>query len=257
MARHCAGWSLPIHYSLGWTSRCRWRVLDDTEGDDKEEPIKGASWMKWAAAAVLFSALLTSAAEPSSPRITLRLPSEVESQNVQIQYFLVGPFGGYGSSVEPKPDVDSYSIDMRYQGRLATEIKIVVFIAGCEFQTLDWQLRSGRTLEKTLACRPLPGVTVEGRVDGTLSDEPTLTVWYVASWVNEYFGNRDGMVQQFQIAKSLMNADGEFRIEIPDFRKDSLGSKGTLMFVWQSGNVGFVKEVKVAQTYPYIVLAKD
>jgi hypothetical protein len=214
--------------------------------------------MKAIAVAFLLSAIFAVGTEPPLERVTLKLPSAVQSQNVQIVYFLGGGFGGYGDRIQPKRNVDSYSIETTHQGQPVTEIKVVVFIPSCEFQTFEWTRNTKGSSQKILTCKPLPEVTVEGSVDRIVGkSDTTLTIWYIADWMNEYFGIKDGMVPQLEIAKPLLDAKGRFRVEVPDFSKDSLGSKGNLMFVGQSGNVTTTKELKIEQTYPYVVVTKD
>ena len=44
------------------------------------------------------------------PSVSISLPADVLSETVQISYFLVGPFGGYGGYVAQRTGVHSYEI---------------------------------------------------------------------------------------------------------------------------------------------------
>jgi hypothetical protein len=62
---------------------------------------------------------------PSSPvpMVSLRLPSGVASESVDIRYFMVGPFGGYGGFVKAEKGLSSYAFNAASDGRQATNVK--------------------------------------------------------------------------------------------------------------------------------------
>jgi hypothetical protein len=70
-----------------------------------------------------------------SPSVSLLLPPNNPSETVQISYFLIGPFGGYGSHTKPTPGLQSYEIPGSVEGKTASEIRMIVYAAGCEIKT--------------------------------------------------------------------------------------------------------------------------
>ena len=80
------------------------------------------------------------------PSVSISLPPDVLSETVQISYFLVGPFGGYGGYVAQRTGVDSYEIPTMVEGKAATEIRMIVYASACEIQQFVLPLAHGRTL---------------------------------------------------------------------------------------------------------------
>jgi hypothetical protein len=66
------------------------------------------------------------------PSVSISLPPDILSETVQISYFLVGPFGGYGGYAAQRTGVHSYEIPTMVDGKAATEIRIIVYAPGCE-----------------------------------------------------------------------------------------------------------------------------
>ena len=61
--------------------------------------------------------------EMAPPRVSLILPADLPSENVQIDYFMTGPFGGYGGFVRPETKRTSYEIQPSVEGRTAQELR--------------------------------------------------------------------------------------------------------------------------------------
>src|SRR5882762_3319079 len=68
------------------------------------------------------------------PSVSILLPPDILSETVQISYFLVGPFGGYGGYAAQRTGVRSYDIPTVVEGKAATEIRMIVYASGCEIQ---------------------------------------------------------------------------------------------------------------------------
>src|SRR5882762_10417512 len=60
------------------------------------------------------------------PSVSISLPPDILSETVQISYFLVGPFGGYGGYAAQRTGVHSYEIPTMLDGKAATEIRMIV-----------------------------------------------------------------------------------------------------------------------------------
>src|SRR5258708_38079791 len=69
------------------------------------------------------------------PSVTVLLPANIPSETVQISYFLIGPFGGYGGYTKQRPGLQSYEISALVEGKTASEIRMLVYASGCEIKT--------------------------------------------------------------------------------------------------------------------------
>jgi hypothetical protein len=158
----------------------------------------------------------------NSPSILMSLPPEIPSEDVAIRYFMTGPFGGYGSFVEPKSSLHSYEIIASSKNQRATSIKIIVYAAGCMFQTFQFDLRQAQQGSTHFVCETLPKIALTGKIESKLplTEDSEITVQYVATWGNEFFGIYDGIVPEFMIATATPDNDGSFQIELPDFSAD-------------------------------------
>ncbi len=85
------------------------------------------------------------------PSVSILLPANIPSETVQISYFLIGPFGGYGSRTEQRVGLHSYEISALVEGKAATEIRMIVYVSGCEIKTFISPLRGDSRVEQELA----------------------------------------------------------------------------------------------------------
>ena len=161
---------------------------------------------------------------PALPTITLALPDNVPSERMQIQYLLIGPFGGYAKYTDPQPGVHSYEIQASKDGKAAIEAMIVAYAPGCKFQTFDLILFEKTHLERAFACEPLGTVKLSGEIIPTKlvqDGKARVHVSYMAAWTNHMFGILDGFVSQFEIGSAPVASDGTFEIDLPDFYADT------------------------------------
>jgi hypothetical protein len=59
----------------------------------------------------------------SDDPIRLVLPPSINSRSCQLQYFLVGSFGGYGGFARPKPNASEFEIETLHEGTAAESLK--------------------------------------------------------------------------------------------------------------------------------------
>lgn len=92
------------------------------------------------------------------PSVSISLPPDVFSETVQISYFLIGPFGGYGAYVTQRAGVHSYEIPTMVEGKVATEIRMIVYAPGCEVQQFVLPLaehsRVNQDIQRTSSGKP-------------------------------------------------------------------------------------------------------
>jgi hypothetical protein len=162
----------------------------------------------------------------NSATVTISLPANIPSETVQIRYFLIGSFGGYGGYMEPKQELSAYEIEASKDGEPASSIKIIVYAAGCRFQTFDPDLSPLTASKQRFVCESLPQTRISGQIPDELmrGENAQLSVHYMAFWANTFFGIKDGMVPDFQLVTATPDANGHFLLDIPDFSADTTAS---------------------------------
>jgi hypothetical protein len=166
------------------------------------------------------------------PLISLYLPHGFPSDKVQVQYFLLGPFGGYGGSVQPEPNRQSVDFVAAVDGKPAAEIKVVAYLPGCEFIALDFPL-AGSAMWRQLECKPLKSITVHGKIAASMFGAGKATqveVQYLPDWASKFFGIADGLVPIIALGTVFPAEDGEFAIQVPDFYSQQGLGHGEYMF---------------------------
>jgi hypothetical protein len=160
------------------------------------------------------------------PTVSISLPANIPSETVQIRYFLIGSFGGYGSFIEPRPNQRDYEIDASAERKAADSVKILVYATGCKIQTFDLELTHLPNPKVRFVCEVLPQIRIDGEIPNDLThhENAELVVSYMVFWANHFFGIADGAVTEFPVAKTRPDSDGSFRVDIPDFSADNTGS---------------------------------
>jgi hypothetical protein len=190
----------------------------------------GASAVRCILAILLGMATLLSLAAQTPSKaegflsVTISLPANIPSETVQISYFLVGPFGGYGGYTEQRAGLHSYDISALVEGKAATEIRLIVYASGCEIQTFVLPLVQDSRAEQEFECQRVATVKLSGQIVPTelvRDNNAELFVTYMAHWAHGFFGISDGMVTVFQLATVCPDANGIFQIELPYFNADT------------------------------------
>jgi len=161
------------------------------------------------------------------PAVSISLPLDVLSETVQIHYFMTGPFGGYGGFVKAEQNVHAYRIEAAVKGIAASRIKTILYAPGCEIATFDDPLPGPSTVSEQFTCRKLPTVSLTGRIvpeSAPRGQKPEVAISYLARWDHAFFGIVDGMVTQIWIATAVLDAEGMFQVQLPDFGRDPIAS---------------------------------
>jgi hypothetical protein len=161
------------------------------------------------------------------PSVSLVLPANVPSETVQIAYFLVGPFGGYGGYTKQRPGLPSYQISALVEGKPASGIRVIVYASGCEIKTFVLPLREDSRVKQEFACQRAASVQLAGQIvpaELARRDNAELVVHYMAYWAHGFLGIGDGMVTQFELATVSPDANGAFQVNLPYFCATPLGS---------------------------------
>jgi hypothetical protein len=162
-------------------------------------------------------------AEAQSPKVIILLP-DVPYEKVFGQYVLYGPFGAHGGLLE-KPGSRTLQIPAVVEGKPASQIKMFIGAPGCKMATFDIPIQELSDTQESFSCIPAPTVILAGQISAAslLRDKDvTVSVDYMAGWACRFFGFADCMVPQISFGQAKPDAEGIFRIELPDFRSDSI-----------------------------------
>ena len=214
----------------------RLRALTETSGKPRYDclpgyahPVEGRVTMFRCILIILFG--VASLLEPSGTPAqaddlsfaSISLPQEVPSQNVQISYYLVGPFGGYGGYAAQRTGVHSYEIPTIVDGKAATEIRMIVYASGCEIQQFVLPLAEHSRVNQEFQCQRVETVKLSGHIvpDDLVRDtNAELVVTYMAYWAHGFYGISDGLVTEFHLATISPDANGMFQVDLPYFSAD-------------------------------------
>jgi hypothetical protein len=161
------------------------------------------------------------------PSVSVLLPANIPSETVQISYFLIGPFGGYGGYTKQRPGLHSYEISALVEGKTASEIRMIVYASGCEIKTFVLALTEDFRVKQEFECQRVATVKLSGQIVPTelvRENNAELVVNYMAYWAHGFFGIADGLVTEFRLATVSPDANGVFQVELPYFSADDEAS---------------------------------
>lgn len=156
-----------------------------------ENQLSEARVVSWVSAVLLGMAglLPQSAQNPKTesflPSVSISLPPDILSETVQISYFLVGPFGGYGSYAAQQTGVHSYEIPTMVDGKAATEIRMIVYASSCEIQQFVLPLTEDSRVSQEFPCQSVETIKLSGHIvpNELVRDRSAeLVVRYTAYW---------------------------------------------------------------------------
>jgi hypothetical protein len=157
------------------------------------------------------------------PSVSISLPPDILSETVQISYFLVGPFGGYGDHAAQRTGVHSYQIPTMVDGKAATEIRMIVYASGCEIQQFVLPLAEHSSVSQEFPCQRVKTVELSGKIVPSAlvrDNNAELVVTYMAYWAHGFYGISDGFDTEFHLATVSPDADGMFQVDLPYFSAD-------------------------------------
>jgi hypothetical protein len=171
------------------------------------------------------------------PRIFVKLPENISSDEVAIWYLLKAQQGRTGR-VKPQQNVRQYIINAGFGGQPAQSATIYVYSPGCQFQVYDFDLSDKSVVEQQFECVALPKKSIHGFVLATeiplnfFSQRTKLDVSgeLEADWIcNDVFrrveGGRSCGTPSIPLGKLGMldpSDDGNFELIVPDFTKDPI-----------------------------------
>jgi hypothetical protein len=185
-----------------------------------------------------------------SPTIRLILPPDIPSNSFNINYFLTGPFGGYGSFVTPANGRSSYEIIAAVDGKPAGRVKLIAYAPGCQIETLDIQVQS-QTVSQQLLCVPLAQKILHGQITpAPITQQPSeVEVTYLAMWDHRFFGIADGFVTAIPVTTAIPDQNGNFEVTLPDFSAQANLGEAEFRFT--------LREIKTGNIIAFVSPADD
>ena len=174
-------------------------------------------------------------------KVTLILPADIPSQSIQVRYFMTGAFGGYGSFVKSQSGQTSYGIDASVDGQRAANLKVIVYVSGCEIVTLDIPVVEANT-SRSVTCRKLATRPERGRISAALlmqeHGSAEVAVEYLAMWDHRFFGITDGPNTSFEVATTVPGNSGGFEALVPDLRNQKNLGEGEFRWILRNKITG-------------------
>lgn len=183
--------------------------------------------------------------QSSSKPYVIRLPRDSEPASLWIEYYLTGPFGGYGSYVSTASNVWDYEIPTSVEGKPAETMRVIVNGRKYYAQIFSFAAGEGQDRVINLKMEQRPTVRFTGKIVSRLpfgDKRLQISVGYLEHWKCEYFGQMDCLVSANPIASVAMGKDGKFSVELPDISKDPVvvrfRDRGAFQFLIRDENTG-------------------
>ncbi len=162
------------------------------------------------------------------PAVSVAFPTALSSVRVWIQYVLYGPFGAYGNTIVGKPGSQLLRIPAGVKGKPVGRVKMFAWAPGCKIESFDIPLRESSDVQESYACNPLPTVSLAGQVSSTHQHGKKrlqVSVDYLASWSCGFFELADCMIFPIPLGTAILDPQGMFQVELPDFSADPTSSE--------------------------------
>jgi hypothetical protein len=174
--------------------------------------------------------------------VKIELDPSIRSEAVQMHYYLVGGFGGYGAFTDgPRALTEELLLPIYRGGQRAKSLKALVYAKGCELATFALNPLPPGPNRVRFECRKLGTIWLKGVVTGhPRPSELTVRLRYRAHWSHTFFGILDAPVLSLAIAEVVPGRDGRFAIEVPDFANDGVtnsykGQADWSVTAWKTG----------------------
>jgi hypothetical protein len=208
--------------------------------------------------------------DPIEPTIRLQFPERADLTGLWVNYFLRGPFGGYGGNGRLVPGTREYIISASHEGRPATTFEAIVYVPGYRFVVLPRSSVGSRSETRSIALQPLETIRLSGEI---VLARPvkglSIEAGYMASWECDLFMLIDCLQTWIPVARTVVAEDGRFTLNVPDFVQDPVVAAYTgrlrgnfRLFVREtvSGNIAYnvedlsargrAAELPIASQYP-------
>jgi hypothetical protein len=181
-----------------------------------------ARFLTFVMAVALIAGIRASQKDSIEQTIRLQFPDGTDLTGLWVNYFLRGPFGGYGGNGRLDPGTREYIISTSREGRLATTFEAIVYVPGYRFVVLPRTPLDGRRAEiRRIELQPLTSLPLSGEI---ILARPvkgvSIEAGYMASWECDLFMLFDCLQTWIPVARTVVAEDGRFTLNVPDFVQD-------------------------------------
>jgi len=170
---------------------------------------------------------ITIGPDPNGRPFAFHFSQPVPLERCSIYAFQTGEFGGMGMPALSLSGVGMgtvYTIRTGSDGKPARTLKAAVWCPGFASEAIEIADLPAAKAEATVSLKPLRNVMISGGIlrgnDDVSLAGAELVVYYQALWVSALMGQTDGMIPQWEVARTRIAADASFRVEVPDFMND-------------------------------------
>jgi len=149
----------------------------------------------------------------------IAVDTSVKTGDLQVNYFLSGEFGGYGSYDVKQDGEGKVLINTEVEGKPAKSLRAVLFAPHCRIQTIRVDDLKASKREAAFHCSPLGEIELRGKFDrGEIDPDRKLEVEvrYLGFWAHTFLDISDGPVLTFHVGKAAVEQDGSFRLALPN-----------------------------------------
>ena len=165
-------------------------------------------------------------AEAQLPRVIITLMPDVPYERVSVTTFCMALLERREDSYESQA-LGRIQIPIVVEGKPASQIKMFIGAPGCKTATFDIAILNLLDTQESFSCNSAPTVTLVGQIRPASllrNKDATVSVDYMAGWACGFFGFGDCMVPQISLGTVKPDTDGIFKIDLPDFSADPIGS---------------------------------
>ena len=156
----------------------------------------------------------------SENTFVIRVDPSVKPAELQVRYFMMGDFGGFGGYQVDHHGESAIQIHTEVEGKPAKGLKAVLYAPSCQIQTISIVDLSTSSREGEFRCTPLGETKLQGKFPRgpmTLDRKMEVEIRYLGFWGHGFGGITDGFVLSFDIAKSSVESEGSFQAYLPNF----------------------------------------
>ena len=173
----------------------------------------------------------------SDKAIFVHFPQDINTDELQIEFYITGSFGGYSSFVRTKSNVWKYKIPTSHEGKSAKTLKLIIYSPNYQVKIFDFPTLEGQKKSLELKLKPSKTVPFSGKVllsNQLNAEELQLQVSYIPNWQCIFFQLPDCLLGYIPITSVNLEKDGGFKVDLPDFAGDkvitSFGESGEFSF---------------------------
>lgn len=177
-------------------------------------------------AILLVLPVLATAQANNQDVFTIAVASPTAPQDIQVRYYLSGDPAVRQAGSIAKPDDNQIVIKTGVEGTPAHGFRAIVFSPACQLATISADDLSTSKRQADFQCQKLATMPLHGKADVTnfAGKQLQVEVLYMCNWAGQFFGVPGLAISPFAVAKTKVEDDGSFSVDLPDFGSDPLWS---------------------------------